>query len=130
MDAVLPPHILVKSLDDNGDDVEDVGLWDKVAAAVATTIDGYLAPRYALPLASVPKLVSGAALTLAAEMLYDRAGFSEERNPWAARARAIRDLLKQVASGGIGIGSDFDPSGASGTVTETSKTYNGGRLMV
>lgn len=129
MEAILPSHILDKALDDNNDDVEDTGLWDKVAAAVATTIDGYLAPRYTLPLESVPKLVAGAALTLAAEMLYDRAGYSDERNPWAARARGTRDLLKQVASGSIGIGADYESSSSSGSVSEPSKTYNGGRLM-
>lgn len=131
VEAVLPPEILTKALDDNNDDAEDAGLWDKIVDAVTLQIDGFLAPRYSLPFDTIPKLVTSSAITLAAEMVYDRCGFNAEKNPWTARANATRALLEKVAEGRVGLGADFDPAeDTSGIVTEDARTESGGRLIV
>lgn len=131
VDAVIPAHILVKALDDDGDGEEDNGLWEKLAAKVQKQVDGYLAARFSLPLPSIPDLISSAALTLVCETIYDRAGFSDQENPWSGRAKGVLALLQSIMKGDLGIGDGFESAhGTSGIVSEPSKTYNGGRLMV
>ncbi|HMO52313.1 MAG TPA: DUF1320 family protein [Kiritimatiellia bacterium] len=127
----LPKHILLKALDDNGDGVEDDGLWAAVAEAASGAVDAYLEGRYALPLSRVPALVREAAEVFGCEMIYDRAGQVKE-NPWRDRANGMRATLQKVSEGAMSLGDDLEPAGGpGGLVSEPAKTHrtNGG-LMV
>ena len=131
VDALIPPAVVIKALDDDNDGEEDEGVWDKLATTIQNVIDGYLAPRFSLPLATVPKLVKSCALTLANEAIYDRSGFSGEKNPWAGRSKAVHELLKSIMTSDIGLGPDYEPANETpGIVTEPSKMYREGRMMI
>ena len=131
VEGLVPPHIVLKALDDDADGEEDTGTWDKIVTVVTKTINGYIEARYALPLDPIPSLVSGCALPLFCEALYDRCGFSNEDNPWSSRARAARDTLASVSRGEIGLGPEHGhPHEAPGSVSEPSRMASGGRLMI
>jgi hypothetical protein len=98
--ADIPPDFLTQALDDDGDGVQDPGLWDLIAQQVSDAIDGDIGVRYAVPLVpnlgrypltnGFPPVIVNAGRTLAAEKLYGRRGTADQRNPWASRANAVR----------------------------------------
>jgi len=131
VDALIPPGVVIKALDDDGDGEEDEGVWEKLADTIQNVIDGYLAPRFSLPLATVPKLVKSCALTLANEAIYDRCGFSGDKNPWASRSKAVHQLLQNIMNGDLGLGVDHEPANATpGIVSEPSKMHRAGQMMI
>lgn len=95
--------------DDNGD--EDVERLDAAIADASTTIDGYLASRYTLPLASVPALVTGWAADIARYELWDEKAPEEVRQ----RYEDVMSQLKDLARGLISLppGSDGTPQAQS-----------------
>jgi phage gp36-like protein len=101
MNGLIPAQFLVQSLDDNNDGIADTTAWTDVLAAVQREIDGIVGTRYTTPFRNpAPSIISHAAQTLAAEMLYSRRGFSgDERNPWASQAKQVRARLESVAKG-------------------------------
>lgn len=131
LEAVIPPQLIPKALDDDNDGQEDDGVWDGIVVTVTRRINGFLVGRYDLPFPSVPDLVASAALIFAAEIIYDRNGFSNEQNPWAARAKEELRRLEKIADGTLGLGDEYDPAHSGGLVSEPSKTHRtDGRLMV
>lgn len=135
MQAALPPEITDSLLDDHGAGVGDAAAWTRIAEAVEREINGRLAMRYTLPLASVPAVVADAAFTLAAEALYQRRGFYGESNPWTARAQGIRGttgqqggqpgLLDRLANGEIPLFAAATPTNAQGgVITAPAKTQS------
>ncbi len=132
--GTIPAATLAKALDDNKDGVEEAGVWAAMTAAVATRIDGYLEARYVTPLVPVPSLVREAARVYMAELIYQRLGFSGDKNPWASRAHEISATLEKVALGELPLGDLAQavpqPIVASGLVSEPARTYNPGRMMV
>jgi phage gp36-like protein len=127
----IPPSILLKAVDDNGDGVEDAGIWTAIATSVDETIDGYLEMRFFLPLPAVPKFIKDTARILACEACYDRVGFSGEKNPWSERAKAALAVLERIAKGELNLGSELEEtSSEGGIVSEPSKVYRtDGRMM-
>ena len=122
--AVMPPAKITEALDDDRDGVADPEAFAAVAAYVDDAVDGALGQRYTLPLAAVPSLVSAIALTLFAEALYLRAGFSGDQNPFARRADDARAKLEAVAKGDQDLTFDAAPGDGTGgqEFTETLKT--------
>lgn len=122
--AELPPEFLIEALDDNGDNEEDAGLYDEVAAAASEAVDAYLGARTSVPLAAPSALAVQASRVFALESLYARRGYSEKTdppNPWHARAEALRTRLARIAAGEEPY--EVDRSGpAIDTVTEPSRT--------
>jgi len=92
-------------------DDADVGAVDaaKVTAAITqacTEIDGYLAARYALPLPTVPGILTTMAMDIAIYRLYlRRMGPPEHR---ADQYKNAVKLLGKIAEGKIGLGPE-DP---------------------
>ena len=130
--AAVPSDLIRQALTDDGIR-EDPGAWAGLAAAVHDAIDGPLSRRYRVPFAApLPPLVTQAALILAAEMIYLRRAMAGERNPWTAKADAIRARLDEVAAGERPLGPQWDREQPSvSTITETAKTYPvSGRLMI
>jgi phage gp36-like protein len=99
VESKIPPAQIAEALDDNGDLLEDPGLWAKMLAAVESEIDGALSRRYSLPLSDPPAYLRAGACALACESLFQRRGIPAEGNPFTAQAAAFRSLLGQLASG-------------------------------
>jgi phage gp36-like protein len=95
----IPAPFLIEALDDDGDGLADDGVWDAVAASVATEIDGVLGQRFPVPFVTVPAVVKAAAQILALSKLYTRRGFSGDKNPWDEQAEAVRTKLNAIADG-------------------------------
>lgn len=125
IEAELPPAFLVEALDDDGDGSEDAGLWDKVEASVAETIDGILGQRFAVPFsAPVPAVVKMAARVLVLELLYFRRSITP--NPWEKRAQDIRAKLGRIADGDEPLTPGAERVNQSvSAITEAAKTTNG-----
>ena len=122
--AELPPQFLLEALDDDGDGIEDDGLYEAVAAAASEAVDAYLAARVPVPLGSPSALASQASRVFALESLYARRGYSKDSdppNPWYPRAQELRRRLERIASGEEPY--EVDRSGPSvDTITEPSRT--------
>jgi phage gp36-like protein len=80
----------------------DSAVVDRALLDADAEIDGYLAARYALPLASVPRLVLGAACDIARYRLYDDRATEQVTRRYED---AIK-LLKLIAEGKVQLGLD------------------------
>jgi hypothetical protein len=138
VEAKLPPQFLLQALDDDGDGLEDEGVWDAIAAEADEAVEGFLEGRYAIPFAegSVPRIVSNAAKLFALETLYMRRGYSKDTdppNPWAAAATAMRARLARIGAGEEPLHPDTGVGGAPGdtvvVVTEPSRTTSSSGRM-
>jgi phage gp36-like protein len=105
-------------------------LADEAAADASAEIDGYLAKRYSVPLARVPKVIVKFAKDIALYNLVSRHGVdeSEREKTYLTRYNAAVAFLTKVAAGTVDIGvSDGD------TVTEAAATgfqmHSNGRIF-
>jgi phage gp36-like protein len=99
VEVEIPPAFLTQALDDDGDGVEDAGLWAAVVGAVDAEVDGFLSRRYPLPLAEVPASLRAGACVLACEKVHGRRGAHGDKNPWTKRAGDFRKFLEALAKG-------------------------------
>ncbi len=97
--ARIPPATLTEALDDEASGSESPGLWDSIAATIDTEIDGFLARRYTLPLASPAASLRPGAASLMGEALYQRRGIPSDANPFSTGAADFRKYLADLASG-------------------------------
>ena len=98
--GLIPPDFLLQALDDNGDGIEDTGLFNKIEQLAEDAIDSYIGLRYSLPLMPpYPDVVVNAARVFTAELLYKRRGVTDDKNPWSAQAGQTRTLLKAISLG-------------------------------
>ena len=91
-----------------------------IEAAIADAdgeIDGYLAKRYAVPLAPVPKVINKFSKDIAVYNLFSRIGIDEgtDQKTYLNRYNAAVKFLTLVAEGKVSIGADADgdPAGAA-----------------
>lgn len=100
--AKLPADHLLEALDDDGDGVEDPGLFDQLVASAECQAHALLVNRYDTPLPpemDEHKAVAEAVKTFLLEELYKRRGWFEDstpRNPWSAQAKLMAKLLGQL----------------------------------
>jgi hypothetical protein len=138
--ADIPPDFLTQALDDDGDGVQDPGLWDLIAQQVSDAIDGDIGVRFAVPLVpnlgrypltnGFPPVIVNAGRTLAAEKLYGRRGTADQRNPWASRANAVRSQLELIGKGKLPLDPNdqrADPSAS--IVTQRLQTVSHGARL-
>jgi phage gp36-like protein len=123
---------IADALADDTPGVETAGLWDAIAADASRQVDSRLASRYPVPFASpIPSLVIEAALTFAAEIIYQRRRMVGDDNPWTKPADHLRTTLERIGRGEMAL--EFArPDGAAPVVaiTEAARTYSlTGRLM-
>ena len=73
-------------------------------------IDGYLAKRYAVPLAPVPKVINKFSKDIAVYNLFSRIGIDEgtDQKTYLNRYNAAVKFLTLVAEGKVSIGADAD----------------------
>jgi phage gp36-like protein len=100
VEAIIPPQFVTEALDDDGDGMEDEGLFAALAESVDTEIDGQLSRRYSLPLVNPPASLRSGAKSLLCEALYQRRGISADMNPFAKAAADFRAWLREIATGG------------------------------
>lgn len=119
------------ALSDRGEVATGVVDADVVARALADTdaqIDGYLATRYALPLAQVPALVADLAQAIAIWKLHPYDPDAKIRRDYDDALRALRD----IAEGRIRLdlaGSEPEGSGAGGvTITDRERPLSADNL--
>lgn len=91
---------LIQSTDRHGTGAVDSAVFDRAAADAAAEIDGYLAGRYPLPLASVPPILTALASDIVRYRLFP------DIAPDAVRQRYedARRLLESLASGRVTLG--------------------------
>lgn len=129
LEQLIPPAFVVEALDDDSDGVEDAGLWDEVVAGAENEVDSYLERRYALPLATVPAMVTEAAKIFACEILHQRRGQHGDKNPFTKRAAAHRETLEKIATGDITFGPKQAPAKSPvSIISEPAGTVPRGRL--
>jgi phage gp36-like protein len=96
----VPDDLLLQALDDDGDGMADVGVWESISCDVDRAIDGRLEGRYAVPLAEpLPSVVAEAATVFAAEAVYLRRSLSGDQNPWTKQAETFRKRLEDIGAG-------------------------------
>lgn len=97
---------LVQLTDRNNTGSIDTTVLGQALADTDAAVDGYLASRYTLPLATVPKSLTRIACDIARYYLYDNAATEEVRNRYADALK----FLQALAKGDITLGPD--PAGA------------------
>ena len=90
-------------------------LIDEAIADADGEIDGYLAKRYAVPLAPVPKVINKFSKDIAVYNLFSRIGIDEGtgEKTYLNRYNAAVKFLTLVAGGKVSIGADIDGDPAS-----------------
>lgn len=100
-----------------------VGTVDKAIADASAVIDAYLAPRYALPLATVPRVLLNICCDLARAQLYEDAITDQVQK----RADAAMALLRDIGKGNVSLG--VDQAGAAEPVDAGPVVVTGGERV-
>lgn len=97
-------------------------------------IDGYLAKRYAVPLAPVPKVINKFSKDIALYNLFSRMGIDEDRSEkiFLTRYNAAIKFLTLVAEGKVSIGTDGDDPASAAvtgfTVKSSPRLFSRGQM--
>jgi phage gp36-like protein len=108
LETVIPAADLVAALDDDGDGLEDAGLFETLLEVATEKVDAYLDGRYSnlLPFANPPALVKTAALAFLAESIYTRRPGADAPTKITREARACRDRLEKIQEGKANLSAD------------------------
>ncbi len=100
----MTPTIIEQALDDNGDGIADDEVWQAVLSAALSRV------RVACSDAMTrhPDAASYAMRMFCCESLWTRRGFTDEGNPFRARATAAENRLRALASGDESDSGDSD----------------------
>lgn len=127
VEALIPPPLLLRALDDNGDGTEDSGLFTTLQASADAQVNGMISTRYTLPLtAPYPDIVTQSALYFLLESIYQRNGVGAGVNPWSQQALQFREQLKRIGRGEIQMTPDVTPGLKAGRLAcfDTPTDYN------
>lgn len=102
----------------------DAGVLDRALAAADDEINAYLAARYALPLASAPKILTGLACDIARFRLYKDAAPAIVVDRYKATVR----LLEAIAAGKASLGLDA-AGGETQTASDTVQFHESQRVF-
>lgn len=92
LEGLLPLAKIVEALDDNGDGEADAAAW----TAVLEAANGRLAAA-AGDADLTNEVATWAVKIFCAEILFNRRGYSEARNPFYAQAKGAEERVRQVA---------------------------------
>jgi phage gp36-like protein len=92
---------LTQLTDRVGAGVPDAGIVARALADADAEIDGYLASRYALPLATVPPVLNRIACDIARYRLWEDRASEEVRRRYEDARRTLESLAKGVMSLGL-----------------------------
>lgn len=110
---------------------EDSHTFARSEADAGGMIDGYLASRYTLPLASIPAIVTGWALDITRYRLWDERAPDEVRRRYEDAIGQLRDLARGLMSlppdttGALPGGTKFDFDGYGAERVFTADTLAG-----
>lgn len=105
------------ALTDRGDvpfGVVDTAVLGRALADADAIIDGYLAARYVLPLASTPALIADVAQAVALWKLHVTTPDDKVKADYDAAMRTLRDIAQGIIRIPDAAGVDATPSGADG----------------
>jgi phage gp36-like protein len=100
--ALIPDAYIVEACDDDGDGVEDEGIFDTVVQVASEEVDGYLQGRYGNRMpwtAPFPDLVATTALYLTCEALYTRRPGAEVPPKIWRKCSELRASLRKIRDG-------------------------------
>lgn len=97
----IPGNDFTPFLDDNGDGIEDPGLYDTIVSVASNAADSLVSAIYATPFPTPPPKIKEAALIFFCEICYQRRNTPEEKNFFKPQADMWRQLLAQIGSGKI-----------------------------
>lgn len=100
----------------------DVAVAERALRDASAEIDGYLAARYVLPLASVPVVLVRLCADLARYYLYDDHA-PEQVN---ARYKAAVEMLRRISSGEVALG--LSEQGETPASSDGADMVSGGRV--
>lgn len=128
VETKVPSQHLLEALDDDGDGVEDDGLFDKLAESVSGDVDSIIGADATVGAA----LRTSAANIFFCATIYKRRGVGDAANPWAGDATKMTKKLEAIATGEQRIEPTPAPShGTTRVVTEQAKSYpKSGRLIL
>jgi phage gp36-like protein len=92
---------LTQLTDRVGAGVPDAGIVARALSDADAEIDGYLASRYALPLATVPPVLARIACDIARYRLWEDRASEEVRRRYEDARRALESIAKGVISLGL-----------------------------
>lgn len=104
-------------------DAIDDEVLNRALADADAEIDGYLVGRYTLPLATVPRILTGVACDIARYRLYDDRATEHVRQRYEDAVK----LLRSVAEGKLTLGLDANnqptPTTSGAQFTEPQRTF-------
>ena len=110
-------------------------LIDAAIGDADAEIDGYLAKRYAVPLAPAPKVINKFSKDIAVYNLFSRIGIDEgtDQKTYLNRYNAAVKFLTLVAEGKVSLGADADGDPASAaaigfTVQSNPRLFSRGQM--
>jgi len=101
--ASLTAEILIQLTDDARAGVVDETVAGQAAESAQSIIDGYLAKRYSLPLASTPGYVTEISIALATYWLYNRRSAGEISGKVIENRKEAMKLLNHIVDGKISL---------------------------
>lgn len=112
--------------DRDGDGIADAGVVDAALDDATDEIDSYLAARYALPLTTVPGILTRIAADLA--MMYMSPTADSQTEEQSTRIKEGRDWLKMLAKGVVSLGNaapepETIPQAAQSASTNPSRVF-------
>ena len=110
--ALLGERELIQLTDDEDTGTVNTARADKALADADAEVDGYLAGRYPVPLATPPAVIVKYAADIAVYNLYSRKGEPGENT--VTRYKAALKWLQLAASGTVTIGGDGAPTPSGG----------------
>ena len=129
--GMIPAEFILQALDDNGDGVEDTGLWDTLAANACDEADAICSSMFTVPfVAPVPVLIAQTAQSIMAASLYRRRGIEDQKNPYAKEAAEKCAKLTRIIQKKEPVPKDFPVSTATVSAsTEPCKTVSTGGFL-
>ena len=129
--ADLPNDVLVQLTDDDKDGIPDTTVVNNAIDRAQSEVDGYVATKYSVPLASPSEFIKGLTATIAIYRLYGR-GRRGIPDDWQTRYDNAIKSLRDVASGKITLGEDPPPAESSkatkGEVFGPDRNFNRDKL--
>ncbi len=127
LEEIVPARDLVAALDDDGDGLEDEGLYDTLAESAGRKVNSYLEGRYGhcMPFSMPPPaLCRSAAVAFLAEAIYTRRPGADVPPKVAELAKEARESLKAIQKGKAHLHSGKVESSPVEAITEPNPAYS------
>lgn len=131
IEGMVPAAFILQALDDDGDGVEDAGMWDTVSKNACDEADAACSSMFTVPFAEpVPVLVAQTAQSIMAASLYRRRAIEDAKNPYAKEAAEKTSKLTRICQKEESVPKDFPVAVNSvSAITERAKTSSTGGFL-